>query len=80
MLAGSSSKTQNYTITAWWPTEGDRRDFAFFAKVGGWVGQNAKVLDKKSCVDCVRLLSEQFPELTAIEARDYQGRMARVEV
>jgi hypothetical protein len=41
------------------------------------VGENSRVLDKKPIVDCVRLLSEQFPELSLIEARDFAGRAAR---
>lgn len=78
MLAGGEAKTTSHRFYFWWPTEGDRRDFAEFSKVGTWVGGNAKVLDKKPVVDCVRLMSEQFPELTLIEAKDFAGRGARL--
>jgi hypothetical protein len=77
MLAGGQSKTSNHKITFWWPTEGDRRDFALFSKVGTWIGQNTRVLDKKSVVDVIQLVLEQFPELSAAEAQDFAGRMAR---
>jgi hypothetical protein len=77
MLAGGESKTTNHKFYYWWPTEGDRRDFACYGRVGKWVGENSRVLDKKPIVDCVRLLSEQFPELSLIEARDFAGRAAR---
>jgi hypothetical protein len=77
MLAGGEAKTTNHRFHFWWPTEGDRRDFAHYGKVGKWVGENARVLDKKSAVDCARLLAEQFAELQQIEVRDFAGRAAR---
>ena len=77
MLAGGQSKTSNHTVNYYWPTEGDCRDFAMYGRVGTWLGQNAKVLDKKSIVACVQLLTEQFPELALVEARDFAGRAAR---
>ena len=75
MLVGTVCKTTNHTLHAYWPTEGDRRDFATFSKVGSWVGQQAKVLDKKPVAESVKLLAEQFPFLERIEARDNQGRL-----
>lgn len=77
MLAGGQAKTSNHKVTFWWPTEGDRRDFALFGRVGTWIGQNARVLDKKSAVECVQLVLEQFPEVTAVESMDFAGRMGR---
>lgn len=77
MLAGGTAKTSNHKIIYWWPTEGDRRDFALFGRVGTWVSQNQRVLDKKSSVDCVQLVLEQFPELSAVEVQDFAGRLAR---
>lgn len=77
MLAGSESKTMNHRLYCYWPTEGDRRDFAAYGRVGAWIGSNARVLDKKSATECARLVAEQFPELTIVEVRDHQGRLAR---
>lgn len=77
MLAGGQSRTTNHTFDFWWPTEGDKRDFAYYGKVGTWVGQNSKVLDKKPVIACVQLLVEQHPELSLVEARDFAGRAAR---
>jgi hypothetical protein len=77
MLAGSESKTMNHRFSCYWPTEGDRRDFAAAGRVGTWIGANSKVLDKKPVTDCVRLVAEQFPDLTLVEARDHHGRLAR---
>lgn len=76
--SGGKAKTSNYTITFWWPPEGDSRDFAYHSKVGTWIGQNARVLDKKSAPECVKLVAEQFPEVKAIEVCDHQNRMARM--
>lgn len=76
--AGGKAKTSNYTITCWWPPEGGSRDFAIYSKVGSWIGQNARVLDKKSAMECVKLVAEQFPEVVAVEACDHQGRMGRM--
>lgn len=78
MLAGSESKTMNHAFACYWPTEGERRDFATYSRIGTWVSQNARVLDKKPVCDCVRLLAEQFPDVALICGRDHQGRMARL--
>jgi hypothetical protein len=77
MLAGSQSKTMNHKVNAFWPTVGDRRDFAMYGRVGTWIGQNAKVLDKQPVTECAKLVAEQFPELTLVEVSDHTGRMAR---
>lgn len=77
MLAGGQSKTMNHKFSCYWPTEGERRDFSMYGKVGAWVGQNAKVLDKKAVTECARLVAEQFPELSIVEVSDHAGRMAR---
>jgi hypothetical protein len=77
MLAGCQCKTQNYTVHAYWPTLGDRRDFSMYCEVGQWIGKNAKVLDKKSAVDCLRLIREQFTDLQLVDVKDSQGRLAR---
>lgn len=76
MLVGTLCKTTNHTFHAYWPTEGDSRDFAKFSKVGSWVGQQARVLDKKPVAEAVKLLADEFPVLARIEARDNQGRLA----
>ena len=77
MLAGCLCKTQNYTIEAYWPTLGDRRDFAMYCDVGQWIGKNSKVLDKKTAIECLRLIREQFTDLQHVEIKDHQGRLAR---
>lgn len=77
MLAGGKGKTNNYNVIFWWPTEGDRRDFAMHGRVGTWLSQNGKVLDKKGAPECCRLVAEEFPELASVEVADHQNRMAR---
>jgi hypothetical protein len=78
MLAGGRGRTNNWTFTFYWPTEGDRQDFAFRGRVGKWLGENARVLDKKSATECVKQVAAEFPELSSVEAADHHDRLARV--
>jgi hypothetical protein len=77
MLAGSAAKTNNYKISFFWPTEGDKRDFGFAGEVGRWIGQNSKVLDKKMPCAVIQLVAEQFPFLKEIDAIHFNGPLAR---
>jgi hypothetical protein len=77
MLSGSSSKTNNYKLTYFWPTLGDARDFAYASQVGQWVSSNARVLDKRRPPDVAKLLAEQFPDVEEIDAISFNGPMAR---
>ena len=79
MLAGDSAKTMNYKLEYYWPTAGDSQDMKIGGKVGTWIGQNAKVLDKKRATEVAKLISEQFPELTVIDARHVQLQHARIQ-
>jgi hypothetical protein len=47
-------------------------------RVGTWIGQNAKVLDKKRATEVVKLLAEQFPDISIFEARHVQLQHARL--
>jgi hypothetical protein len=77
MEAGTHVKTTQHQIAAYWPTLGGSRDFAMAGKIGTWVSSNEKVLNKKSQCELVKLLSDQFPELTLLETKDFAGRAAR---
>lgn len=76
MLAGNQCKTNVHTLQCYWHTEGDKRDFATSSKVGRWIGQQAKVLDKKLVTEAVKLVADEFPLLQRIEGRDSHGRLA----
>jgi hypothetical protein len=78
MQAGDRVKTMNYSLEYWWPSEGENRDRKLGNDVGAWVAQNQKVLDKKRATSVVQLIQEQFPYLTAIDARHVQLQWARV--
>ena len=78
MLAGDSTKTTSYKIDYWWPTEGTNRDMQIGGRVGTWIGQNSKVLDKKRATEVVQLLAEQFPDISIFEARHVQLQHARL--
>lgn len=78
MLTGDHVKTSNYTIEFWWPSGDTGFDMRQFGKVGTWIAQNQRVLDKKPATDVVKLIREQFPELTDITAKHVQLRWARL--
>lgn len=77
LTSGGTTKTQNYRMAYWWPTEGEPRDFAMFTAVGQWVVQNMKVLDKKPAPEVCKLVAEQFPKLADVEVTHKRGPMAR---
>jgi hypothetical protein len=78
MSAGGYWKTHSHQIAVYWPDLGANRNFSYWGAVGSWIGQNEKVLNKKSEIDVCKLLREQFPELELVEAKDFSGRCARV--
>lgn len=77
MHTGDKVKTMNYAIVFWWPTEGENRDMKLGGSVGAWIAQNQKVLDKRRAPEVVKLLHEQFPYLTSIEAQHVQLQWAK---
>ena len=77
MLTGDRSKTVNYTLDYWWETSGQARDRSLGNNVAAWIGQNARVLDKKRSDEVVKELVEQFPYLQEVEARHIQLQSAR---
>lgn len=77
MLTGDRSKTVNYTLDYWWETENPNRDRTLGNQVGTWIGQNARVLDKKRSDEVVKLIVEQFPYLQEVEARHSQLQCAK---
>lgn len=77
MLAGDRVKTINFTIDYWWEAENANRDRQLGNPVATWVGQNARVLDKKRSPEVVQLVVEQFPYLVEVEARHSQLQHAR---
>jgi hypothetical protein len=78
MSAGGYWKTNNHTITAYWPDQGQSRNFSTWGSVGTWVSQNEKVLNKKSETQVCQLVAEQFPSVELVECRDFSGRAARL--
>jgi hypothetical protein len=78
MLIGNSAKTNNFKFIFFWPSLGENRDFAFASQVGTWVGQNAKVLDKRRPSEALSLLAEQFQDLQELDAISFNGPLARM--
>ena len=77
MLAGDRTKTNNFTIDWWWESETEGRDRQLGNPVATWIGQNARVLDKKRSTEVVKLIVEQFPYLQEVEARHSQLQHAK---
>jgi hypothetical protein len=77
MQAGERVRTNAFVLDYWWPSEGHVRDLTIGNTVAAWIAKNGKVLDKKRSDEALKLIREQFPELTAIEARHSQLQAAR---
>ena len=78
MLAGDRVKTMSYTFEYWWPSHGTNYDMKYGGKVGAWIAQNQKVLDKRRATEAVQLIKEQFPDLSQIDAMHVQLQWARI--
>ena len=78
MLAGDRVKTMSYTLEYWWPSQGTNFDASYGGKVGAWIAQNQKVLDKKRAIEVAKLIKEQFPDLAQIDAKHVQLQWARI--
>lgn len=77
MWTGDRAKTMNYTVEYWWESASPDRDRQLGNPVASWVGQNAKVLDKKRAGEVIKLIVEQFPYLMEVEARHAQLQHAK---
>lgn len=72
-------RTTNYRFHCVWPTAGEHMDFDISSKVGTWIGKNARPLDKSTAIEAVKLISDQFPQLSQIDAVDSHGRAGRYD-
>jgi hypothetical protein len=77
MQAGERVRTNAFVLDFWWPACGHAKDRDIGNSVASWLAKNGKVLDKKRSNEALKLLREQFPELTAIEVRHSQLQAAR---
>lgn len=80
MLTGTMLRTSSYTFALYWEPLGATTDLNMGGRLGRWVNQNEKSIDKlKSGMDAIRLLAEQFPALVLVEARHTNGLLARYQ-
>ena len=80
MLTGTILRTTSYTFSIYWEPLGSSTDLNMGGRLGRWVGQNERAIDKlKSGMDAIRLLNEQFPALALVEARHSNGLLARYQ-
>jgi len=80
MLTGTMLRTNSYTFLLYWEPAGASTDLNMGGRLGKWLSQNERAIDKhKVGMDAIKLLVEQFPTLTLIEARHSNGLLARWE-
>ena len=80
MITGTLLRTSSYTFLLYWEPAGPTSDLNMGGRLGRWVVQNEKAIDKLKCgMDAIKLLAEQFPNLTLIESRHSNGLLARYQ-
>jgi hypothetical protein len=80
MTTGTLLRTASYTFLLYWEPAGPTTDLNFGGRLGRWISQNEKAIDKLKCgMDAIKLLTEQFPALTLVEARHSNGLLARYQ-
>ena len=78
MNTGTMLRTSSYTFLIYWEPAGSTTDLNMGGRLGRWVSQNEKAIDKlKVGMDAIKLLTEQFPTLTLVESRHSNGLLAR---
>jgi hypothetical protein len=80
MMTGTLLRTSSYTFLIYWEPAGATTDLNMGGRLGRWLSQNEKSIDKlKVGMDAIKLLTEQFPALTLVEARHSNGLLARYQ-
>jgi hypothetical protein len=80
MNTGTLLRTASYTFLIYWEPAGATTDLNMGGRLGRWVRQNEKAIDKlKVGMDAIKLLTEQFPALTLVEAKHSNGLLARYQ-
>lgn len=77
MLTGTMLRTTSYTFNMYWEPAGSTTDLNLGGRLGKWVSQSERAIDKQRPMDAIKLASEQFPQLVLIEARHSNGLLAR---
>ena len=72
ILSSAFYNITNYKFVLYWPMKGNSADWSYSNKLGVWLQKNEKVLNKKSPTDVLKFVSEEFPDLTEIDVRDYK--------
>lgn len=78
MHTGTMLRTGSYTFLLYWEPLGSTTDLNMGGRLGRWLSQNERSIDKlKSGMDAIKLITEQFPDLSLVEARHSNGLLAR---
>ena len=65
-LGGSVCRTSKYEVMTYWPTLGDAGDFRQSSKIGQFVAQNERGLEKKKPPAIAKAILEEFPQLAEV--------------
>ena len=71
--AGTKVSLTKWMFKVYWPTMGDSADFRLQSKIGSWIGQNEKTLNKKKAVDISRLIHDEFGAVSAVLVEERGG-------
>lgn len=77
VFTGGTARTTNCQIEYLWESGADSWNRIVDRKVASWIAQNEKVLNKATPEKAVKVLMDEFPELTQVEVKDYAHRMAK---
>lgn len=75
---GTLIRTAHFTLLIYWEPMGANTDLNMGGRLGKWIRLNEKTLDKlKSGLDVIKLLLDEFPMLSLVEARHSNELLAR---
>lgn len=77
IYVGGTARTTNCQIEYCWEAGADSWNRVVDRKVATWIAQNERVLNKAAPEKAVRLLLDQFADLSQVEVKDYAHRMAK---
>ena len=81
MITGTMLRTASHTFLLYWEPSGAATDLNMGGRLGRWISQNERAIDKqKAPMDAIRLVVEQFPNLSLVECRHSNGLLGRFEL
>ena len=79
MLLGTELKTDTYKFLLYWEPLGQNADLNLSGRLGKWLRLNERAVAKLTPAVAINQLTEQFPNLSLVEARHSNGLLGRYE-